>query len=481
MFKLSSKNINKSDFLTHNIFKKIAELADKENTEAYVIGGFVRDKLLSKESNKDIDIVISGNGIEFARKLADTLKIKKVSIYKNFGTAMFQYSNTDFEFVGARKESYSKDSRNPIVSTGTIADDQNRRDFTINTLAISLNKDNYGELIDPFGGITDLNNKLIRTPLDPLLTFSDDPLRMLRAIRFASQLNFKIDEKSFKAIKENKERIKIITPERIHTELNKILMSPKPSIGFKLLYDSGLLKIIFPELHNLAGVDIKNNIGHKDNFYHTIKVVDNIATLSDDLWLRWAALLHDIAKPRTKKFIEGTGWTFYSHNFIGAKMVPDIFNRLRLPLNDKMKFVKKMVNLHMRPIALVEDTVSDSAIRRLVVDAGEDLDKLMTLCEADITSKNEKKVAKYIENFHNLRRKIIEVEERDSLKNFQPPISGEEIMEYFNIPASITVGNIKNEIKEAILEGIIPNDKEAAKKYMIEIGKRENLQGKKSS
>lgn len=469
------KKIYKIEYLKHPVFSKIADLASKEKTEAYVIGGFVRDKLLGREGNKDIDIVVHGNGIEFTKNLAENLKIKKVSIYKTFGTAMFNYNDTEFEFVGARKESYNKDSRNPQVESGSIEDDQKRRDFTINALAISLNKSNYGELIDPFSGINDLKNRIIRTPLDPTITFSDDPLRMLRAIRFASQLNFEIEERSFKAIQENKNRIKIITPERIHTELNKILMSEKPSIGLRLLYDSGLLEIIFPELYKLSGVDTQNNISHKDNFSHTIQVVDNIAKLSDDLWLRWAALLHDIAKPRTKKFVNGVGWTFHSHNFIGAKMVPDIFKRFRLPLNDKMKFVQKMVDLHMRPIALVEEIVTDSAIRRLVVDAGEDIDKLMTLCEADITSKNERKVAQYIENFKNVRQKIIEVEERDSLRNFQPPISGEEIMEYFNIPASKTVGDIKSAIKEAILEGTIPNEYNAAKDYMIKIGQEMGL------
>jgi len=472
---LDTKNTNKSHYLKNPIFGKISELAHEEGIEAYVIGGFVRDRLINREGNKDIDIVIHGNGIDFTKKLAKRLNIKKTTVYKTFGTAMFNYNDTEFEFVGARKESYSRDSRNPKVELGTIEDDQKRRDFTINALAISLNKDNYGELIDPFSGIEDLHNKIIKTPLDPKITFSDDHLRMLRAIRFACQLNFEIAERSFKAIQENKNRIKIITPERVHTELNKILMSEKPSIGFRLLFDSGLLEIIFPELYRLAGVDTQKNISHKDNFSHTIQVVDNIAKLSDDLWLRWSALLHDIAKPRTKKFVEGLGWTFHSHNFIGAKMVPDIFKRFRLPLNYKMKFVQKIVDLHMRPIALVEDIVTDSAIRRLVVDAGEDIDKLMTLCEADITSKNEKKVAKYIENFKNVRRKIVEVEERDSLRNFQPPVSGEEIMAYFNIPASKAVGEIKNAIKEAILEGIIPNDYEAAKDYMISIGKEMGL------
>jgi len=468
---LSTKNINKSTYLNYPIFKQISDLANETNIEVYVIGGFVRDKLLKRSEKKDIDIVVHGNGIEFARQLANKLGIKKLSIYKTYGTAMINFDDTELEFVGARKESYQKDSRNPIVESGSIEDDQKRRDFTINALAISLNKSNYGELIDPFSGLDDLKSKIIRTPLNPDITFSDDPLRMLRAIRFAAQLNFHIEETSFDAIKSNKERIRIITAERIHIELNKILLSPKPSIGFKLLFDSGLLEIIFPELYKLAGVESHNRISHKDNFLHTIKVVDNVATLSDDLWLRWAALLHDIAKPKTKKFVEGIGWTFHSHNFMGAKMVPEIFSRLKLPLNEKMKFVQKVVDLHMRPIALVEDIVTDSAIRRLVVDAGDDIDQLMTLCEADITSKNEKKVAQYIKNFKNVRKKIVEVEERDSLRNFQPPVSGEEIMEYFKIPASKTIGDIKNSIKEAILEGIIPNNYHAAHEYMIKLGK----------
>lgn len=462
---------NKSKYLKHKIFKKISELALIEDTEVFVIGGFVRDMLLGYDYKKDIDIVVHGNGIDFARKLAANLGIKKVTVYKTYGTAMFIYDNTELEFVGARKESYNHDSRNPIVEEGSIEDDQKRRDFTINALAISLNNETYGDLIDPFDGITDLNSKIIKTPLSPNITFSDDPLRMLRAIRFASQLDFIIDKNCFEAIKSNKNRIKIISAERIHIEINKILESPKPSIGLKLLFDSGILEIIFPELYKLAGVYTQNNISHKDNFLHTIQVVDNVAKNSNDLWLRWAALLHDIAKPRTRKFVEGIGWTFYSHNFLGAKMVPEIFSRFKLPLNDKMKYVQKLVDLHMRPIALVEEEVTDSAIRRLVVDAGETIEDLLTLCEADITSKNEKKVSQYLENFANVRKKIVEVEERDSLRNFQPPIDGEEIMKYFNIPASITVGIIKNAIKDAILDGIIPNNYDKAKEYMIEKAK----------
>lgn len=468
---MTDKNIDISQFLTHKIFEIIRRLSEQDNTEVYVIGGFVRDKLLARSEKKDIDIVVRGNGIEFARKLANYVGIKKVSVFKTYGTAMFTYDGTELEFVGARKESYTPDSRNPVVESGTIEDDQKRRDFTINALAISLNTETYGQLTDPFNGIEDLHFRTIRTPLDPDITFSDDPLRMLRAIRFATQLDFRIDNNCFAAIKSNKNRIKIITAERIHTELNKILMTKTPSIGFKLLYDSGLLEIIFPELYNLSGISTQKSISHKDNFLHTLQVVDNIAQLSDDLWLRWAALLHDIAKPRTKRFVEGIGWTFHSHNFVGAKMVPEIFARFKLPMNEKMKFVQKVVDLHMRPIALVEDIVTDSAIRRLLVDAGEDIDALMTLCEADITSKNEKKVALFIENFKLVRKKILEVEERDSLRNFQPPVSGEEIMEYFGIPACKTVGDIKNAIKEAILEGIIPNEREKAWEFMIEKGK----------
>ena len=379
--------------LNQKIFKEISNLAASENTKIFIIGGFVRDLLLDNNNKKDVDFVVIGNGVDFAQKLAKSLKIKNINIYKTYGTAMFVYNDVEFEFVGARKESYKFNSRNPIVEQGTIEDDQKRRDFTINALAISLNKENFGELIDPFQGINDLQNKIIRTPLNPDITFSDDPLRILRAIRFASQLTFNIEKKCFDAIKRNKERINIITAERIHTELNKILLSKKPSIGLNLLFSSGLLEIIFPELQRLSGINIQNEIGHKDNFFHTIQVVDNVARMSDNLWLRWAALLHDIAKPKTKKFVEGIGWTFYGHNFFGAKMVPKIFTRFRLPLNEKMRYVQKLVDLHMRPIALVEDGVTDSAIRRIIVDAGEDLNDLLLLCEADITSKNEKKVA----------------------------------------------------------------------------------------
>ncbi|MCK9499952.1 MAG: CCA tRNA nucleotidyltransferase [Bacteroidales bacterium] len=472
----NSNNI--SEFLTYKIFELIRDFKETDKTEVYVIGGYVRDKLLKRADKKDIDIVVKGDGIEFAQKLAKHLGVKKVSIYKTYGTAMFNFEDTELEFVGARKESYSPESRNPKVEQGSIEDDQKRRDFTINALAISLNKETYGKIIDPFNGIEDLYYRTIKTPLNPDITFSDDPLRMMRAIRFASQLDFRIDDECFEAIKRNKQRIEIISAERIHIELNKILLSKQPSIGLKLLFDSELLEIIFPELYNLAGVDTQNGINHKDNFLHTIQVVDNLSKHSDDLWLRWAALLHDIAKPKTKKYVEGIGWTFHAHNFVGGKMVPEIFARLKLPLNEKMKFVKKLVDLHMRPIALVEDVVTDSAIRRLIVDAGEDIDALMTLCEADITSKNEKKVKQYLENFKLVRQKIIEVEERDSLRNFQPPIRGDEIIDYFNIKPSKTIGIIKNAVKDAILDGEIPNDKEKAWEFMIKKAKSLGIEKK---
>ncbi len=470
------ENNNYIEFISDKIFVEASKVAEREGVELYVIGGYVRDKLLKRNVKKDIDFVVDGNGIDFARKLAAHLRVKKVSIFKTYGTAMFTYRDTELEFVGARKESYNFESRNPIVEKGTIEDDQKRRDFTINALAISLNKQNFGELIDPFNGMEDLYYRTIKTPLEPSITFSDDPLRMLRAIRFASQLDFQIDSECLEAICKNRERIKIITQERIHTELNKILESRKPSIGFKLLFDTGLLEIIFPELYKLSGVSVQEGLGHKDILLHTLQVVDNVAEKSDDLWLRWAALVHDIGKLKTKRFVEGVGWTFYSHNIIGANMIPKIFARMHLPLNEKMKFVQKMVDLHMRPIALVEDVVTDSAIRRLIVDAGDDIEALMMLCESDITSRNEKKVALFLENFKLVRQKIVEVEERDSLRNFQPPISGEEIMSYFNIQPSQTVGIIKNAIKDAILDGIIPNEYEAAHKFMVEKGEELGLQ-----
>ncbi len=475
MFKAVSKDQFYKEFLKPGIFSSIAEVASLTNTEAYVIGGYVRDCFLKRGRQKDIDIVVKGNGIDFARKVANHLGVKKITTYKTFGTAMIHFDEFDLEFVGARKESYNRDSRKPMVEDGSIEDDQNRRDFTINALALSLNTKDFGKLADPFEGIQDLYFRTIRTPLNPDITFSDDPLRMLRAIRFATQLDFVIEKQTLEAISKNKKRIDIVSAERIHIELNKIIESKSPSIGFKLLYDTGLLKIILPELHDMSGVSIIDKVGHKDNLLHTLQVVDNIAKKTDDLWLRWAALLHDIAKPRTKKYVKGIGWTFYAHNIVGARMTEKIFRRLKLPLNDKMRFVQKMVELHMRPVALVEDIVTDSAIRRMMFEAGEDIDSLMTLCEADITSKNEKKVAIFLENFKNVRQKIKEIEEKDSIRNFQPPIKGEEIMQYFGIQACKEIGIIKNAIKEAILEGEIPNNHKNARVFMINKGKELGL------
>jgi poly(A) polymerase len=462
------------EYLKHPVFNIISELAKQENKEVYVIGGFVRDALLGRQS-KDIDIVVVGNGVEFAEKLNDKIKGKsKLSVFKNFGTAMIKLQDWEIELVGARKESYRRDSRKPIVEDGTLQDDQNRRDFTINALAINLRPEAFGKFVDPFDGISDLESKIIRTPLDPEITFSDDPLRMMRAIRFATQLDFIIEEKTLKAIANQCDRIKIISKERIIDELNKIVLSPKPSIGFKLLDQTGLLKLIFPEMDKLKGVELIDGKGHKDNFFHTLKVLDNICEHTDDLWLRWSAILHDIAKPDTKRFSEG-GWTFHGHDALGAKMVPHIFRRMKLPMNQKMKFVQKMVLLHLRPIVLAQDIVTDSAVRRLLNEAGDDVEKLMTLCEADITSKNDVKVQKYLRNFKIVRQKLKEVEEKDAVRNFQPPISGELIIETFNIKPSKIVGDIKNNIKEAILDGKIRNNYEEAYQFMLEEGKRLGL------
>ena len=453
-------------FLNQNIFKLIRECSDELNVDAYVIGGFVRDTLMERPT-KDIDIVTIGKGIDLAQSLHKKLgEEAHLSVFKNFGTAQIKFGDLDIEFVGARKESYSRESRKPIVENGTLEDDQNRRDFTINALAIGISKHNYGKLLDPFDGLKDIENKILRTPLEPGVTYSDDPLRMMRAIRFSTQLDFEIEKKSFDSIIENKKRLEIVSKERITDELNKIILAKKPSVGFKLLFNTGLLHLFFPEMVKLHGVETIKGQSHKDNFYHTLEVLDNVADKSSNLWLRWAAILHDIAKPATKRFEEGHGFTFHGHEDKGARMVPKIFAHLKLPLNEKMKYVQKLVLLHLRPIVLAKTEITDSAVRRVLFEAGEDVEDLMCLCEADITTKNPNKVKRYLQNFEIVRKKMIELEEKDKLRNWQPPIDGDEIMKLFNLCPGREIGILKNALKDAILDGEVANDYNEAKLFL---------------